>query len=140
MKIQNSVEYRKKYIMRKKPCYNYKNLFSFKLYFISGLGQYKKLLLIFFYFVLGFEKLACQTNSAEISDYEKIFSSIFNQQSCQGIRIFFILWLDQQSPQNIRKIIFQKNIRNVFRVGFHCFLVVGLESSFPKYNFFFGKI
>ena len=115
------------------PCYNYKKLFLFgKFVFFLGLGQYKKLLLVYLKNSLG------QFNQCSVSISMKLFSSVLNQQSSwsirnvfhcalnqqssQGLRMFFIFTLGQQSPQNVGIFFFWKNVRNFFRAVFCLFV------------------
>ena len=59
----------------------------------------------------------------------EFFYFTYNQQKLQSI-IFFSLWLDQQSSQNVEKEFFWRNIKNFFRVDFFCFS--GFASSVKK--------
>ena len=129
------------------PCYNYKKLFLFgKFGFFLGLGQYKKLLLVYLKNSLG------QFNQCSVSISMKLFSSVLNQQSSwsirnvfhcalnqqssQGLGMFFIFTLGQQSPQNVGIFFFLEKCKKFFQGGFLfvCFLGSGLESVLGRFR------
>ena len=63
-----SYNQKKHFIINIRNYFHLENFVSF-----LALSWYKKLLLIFFYFMLGFKKFASQIKSAFISCYEKFF-------------------------------------------------------------------